>query len=171
MPDQEINLSSTSYVVLGLIEWRGESTPYDLKQYIEKSIENFWPVPHATFYAEPDRLAGAGYLSMRREEGGRRRKLYSLTDAGRSALRRWIATEGASPPQLRDEGLLKVFFGADPAPIARQRLEWHRAKLEELEGYLETVREAGGPAGVERTLVAGTAYNRLVGDLWRTVLE
>lgn len=171
MPAQPINLSSTSYVVLGLIEWRGESTPYDLKQYIERSVENFWPVPHATFYAEPDRLAGAGHLSMRREESGRRRKLYSITDAGRSVLHEWIASEEAAPPQLRDEGLLKLFFGADPVPIAKQHVEWHRQKLEELEGYLKAVRDAGGPAGVERTLVAGTAYNRAVADLWRTILE
>ncbi len=168
---EPINLSSTSYVVLGLIEWRGESTPYDLKQYIERSIENFWPVPHATFYAEPDRLADAGFLSMRREETGRRRKLYSLTKAGREALREWIATAGAAPPQLRDEGLLKAFFGANPEPIAQQHLEWHRQKVEELEGYLRIVREAGGPAGVEQTLVVGTAYNRAVADLWRKILE
>jgi hypothetical protein len=39
---------------------------------------------------------------------------------------------------------LKVFLGTDPQPMVEQRLEWHRRKLAELEGYLERVRAASG---------------------------
>src|SRR4051812_26808809 len=80
---QAIRLTSTSFAVLSLIDALGPSSPYDLKQALEKSIENFWPVPHTTFYAEPARLARGGFLSEQQEASGRRRKLYSLTDAGR----------------------------------------------------------------------------------------
>ena len=160
MERKDIRLTSTSFVVLGLIDYLGPSTPYDLKRSIEQSVENFWPVPHTTFYAEPARLAAAGYLSERQERGGRRRKVYSPTERGTEALREWLQTGHASPPELRDEAMLMIFFGADPAPILRERLGWHRAKLAELEGYLEKVRESGGPAGVERSLVAGTTYHR-----------
>jgi PadR family transcriptional regulator AphA len=153
-------LTSTSYVVLGLLDVFGDSTPYDLKRALEKSVQNFWPVPHTTFYAEPERLAGAGYLTVEQEAGGRRRKVYSLTDKGRKAVRDWAAAPTAAPPQLHDEGILKVFVGADPAPILAERAEWHRTKLAELEGYLDTVRDAGGPASVEQSLIAGTAYHR-----------
>ena len=160
MAPDGIRLTGTSYAVLGLIDYLGPSTPYDLKRSIEKSVENFWPVPHSTFYAEPTRLAAAGYLSERQEEGGRRRKLYALTDAGREALRDWVREESAAPPQLRDEVMLRIFLGADPAPLLAERLRWHRTKLAELEGSLEGVRGSGGPAGVERSLVAGTEYHR-----------
>ena len=54
--------------------------------------------------------------------------------------------------------MLKVFAGADPAPLLAPRLAWHRAKLEELRGYLDAVRESEGFEGSERTLVAGIAY-------------
>src|ERR1700739_970612 len=82
-----VKLSGTSYAVLSLLELIGPATPYDLKQALEKSIENFWPVPHTTFYAQPARLAAAGLLTDRQEDGGRRRKLYALTAAGRDALK------------------------------------------------------------------------------------
>lgn len=166
MERKSIRLTGTSYAVLGLLQWCGEATPYDLKQAIEKSIANFWPVPHTTFYAEPERLAQGGYLSVQQEQGGRRRKLYSLTEKGRQALREWASEPEVAPPQLRDEGLLKVFLGADPLPILEQRQRWHEAKLAELEGYLEDVRAAGGGTpGVERSLVAGTGYHRQLLEL------
>ncbi len=154
-------LSSTSHALLALLEHLGEATSYDIKQTLEHSIENFWPVPHTTAYDEPARLAEGGYLSVRQEPGGRRRKLYSLTDRGREALRAWAAEPVAAPPQLRDELLLKVFAGADPLPLLEARVAWHREKLAELESYLGDVEQVEeqwlGPA---RTLLAGTAYHR-----------
>lgn len=156
-----IRLSGTSYAVLGLIRYLQPCTPYDLKRFIEQSIANFWPVPHTTFYVEPARLAQAGYLEEEQESGGRRRKRYSLTPAGRKALEVWLAEPQAAPPELRDELELKVFLGADPRPLLSERLEWHRRKLGELEGYLAAVRgEEGWAPGVERSLQAGTAYHR-----------
>jgi PadR family transcriptional regulator AphA len=154
-----IRLTSTSYAVLALLDVFGASTPYELKQALEQSIENFWPVPHTTAYDEPARLAAGGYLAAHQEPGGRRRKVYALTDEGRAALRAWAADATAAPPQLRDEALLKIFAGADPEPILAARAAWHRAKLEEFEGYLEAVRTSGGNAGAERTLIAGVAYH------------
>jgi DNA-binding PadR family transcriptional regulator len=129
------------------------------------SIENFWPVPHTTAYAEPARLAKGGYLSVRQEAGGRRRKLYLLTDSGRAALAAWIAEPIAAPPQLRDEAMLKIFAGAAPEPLRGARVAWHRAKLEELEGYLSEFRDNGESSGGERTLIAGVSYHRMVLEL------
>ena len=76
-----------------------------------------------------------------------------------------MADPSAAPPQLRDELMLKVFLGADPAPLVEQRVAWHREKLAELEGYLEVMRAGPGNAGVERSLVAGTAYSRAMIEL------
>lgn len=154
-----MRLTTTSYAVLGLVDLLGEATPYDLKRAIEQSIENFWPVPHTTFYAEPSRLAKGGYLSESQEEGGRRRKHYALTDAGREALRAWVGESHVAPPQLHDEMLLKVFLGGDAAAMVEERKAWHRAKLAELEGYLEA-HVLAGDAGVKRSLEIGIGYHR-----------
>jgi DNA-binding PadR family transcriptional regulator len=162
---QEIKLTGTSYALMAVLREFGEMTSYDIKQAMESSIQNFWPVPHTTAYEEPARLAAAGYLTARQEEGGRRRRVYSLTDKGREALATWAAEPGAAPPQLREEAMLKVFAGGDPAGMVESRLAWHRAKLEELRGYLALVRESEGFEGSERTLVAGIAYEEKMLEL------
>jgi PadR family transcriptional regulator, regulatory protein AphA len=159
MKPKSMKLTSTSYALLALLDQLGEATSYDIKQALDKSIQNFWPVPHTTAYEEPARLAGGGYLTVRQEEGGRRRKLYALTEEGRATLRDWAAEPTAAPPQVRDEAMLKVFAGGDPSPLLEARAGWHRAKLAELQGYLEEVREAEGWEGSERALVAGVGYH------------
>jgi DNA-binding PadR family transcriptional regulator len=158
MKSKSIRLTGNSYAVLALLAEFGDSTSYEIKQWLERSIQNFWPVPHTTAYEEPARLAEAGYLSARQEEGGRRRRVYSLTEQGREALAAWANEPTAAEPQLRDELMLKTFAGADPRPLLQPRIAFHQAKLEELRGYLETVRQMEGFEGSMRTLVAGVAY-------------
>jgi PadR family transcriptional regulator AphA len=157
-----IRLTGTSYAVIGLVQLAGEATPYDLKGMVEASIANFWPVQHTTFYGEPDRLAKAGYLRLRQETGGRRRKVYKVTARGAKALAEWLADAEFSPPQLRDETTLRTFLGGDPIPLLEAQHEWHGGKLAELENYLEAVRVVNreDAPGVERALLAGILYHR-----------
>jgi PadR family transcriptional regulator AphA len=164
-----IKLTGNSYAVLALLEEFGDLTSYEIKGAMEMSIQNFWPVPHTTAYEEPARLAAAGYLSARQEEEGRRRRIYSVTDKGCEALAAWAAEPTAASPQLREEVMLKVFAGADPAPLVEQRIAWHRAKLEELQGYLEAVRTSEGFPGSQRTLYAGIAYEEKMLELLESV--
>jgi PadR family transcriptional regulator, regulatory protein AphA len=166
-----IRLTPNSYALLAVLDQFGEATSYEIKQAIEKSIANFWPLPHTTAYEEPARLAAGGYLAVRQEPGGRRRKVYALTDEGRAALREWAAKPTAAPPQMRDEHLLKVFAGADPAPLREERAAWHREKLAELRGYLDEVGEAEGWELSERALVAGVAYHAKMLELIDQVRE
>ena len=165
MKSKQIKLTSTSYALLTLLDRFGELTSYEIKDALEHSIENFWPVPHTTAYQEPARLTSGGYLSARQEKGGRRRRRYALTDAGRAALREWADDPVAAPPQLRDELLLKIFAGADPEPLVEERVAWYRAKVTELEAYLEAVQLAPGWVGPELTLRSGIAFNRAMIDL------
>jgi PadR family transcriptional regulator AphA len=166
MKSKAIRLTTTSYAVMCLLQMLGEATPYDLKQALDRSIQNFWPVPHTTFYDEPARLAKAGYLSQSQESGGRRRKRYALTDSGRKALHEWADSPVTAPSQFRDEGMLKVLAGADPQKVYAGRGDWHRGKLAELEGYLENLRAAQKVKpmehwrGAEATLVAGINYHQ-----------
>src|SRR5262249_53137753 len=101
-----------------------------------------------------------GYLSEQQEASGRRRKRYALTEEGRAALEAWAALPSTAPPQVRDEGLLKIFAGGDPEPVAAARRAWHAAKLAEFQGGLDAAPAdlaGGGPA---RSLRAGVAYHR-----------
>jgi len=154
-----IRLTPTSYIVLGLIERVREATPYELKRLVGVGIGNFWSLQHAQLYTEPERLTRAGYLQETREPGGRRRKHYKLTAAGREALLAWVSEPTGELPELRDVALLKLFFDADAQPLADAQLAAHRRKLRE---YEQLAREAGedAPSGPLTALQAGIAHER-----------
>ena len=151
--------------MLGLIELAGEATPYALKQAVSLSLGNFWTLQHAQLYSEPERLAEAGLLKERREEGGRRRRHYSITRKGREALAEWREAPSERVLELRDLGLLKVFFGADPADVAEDQLEMYRRKLAEYEG-LKRIDVGAQPRGPWLTLDAGIRHTKTSIEFW-----
>ena len=155
----DLRLTPTSYIVLGLIELSGECTPYELKQAVAWSLGNFWSIQHAQLYSEPERLTGAGLLRERREESGRRRRRYSLTKKGARALEAWRRTPTDQLSELRDPGLLKLFFGADPAELAEVQLEAHRRKLAEYEA-LQRFDSGEEPRGPWLALESGIGHER-----------
>jgi PadR family transcriptional regulator, regulatory protein AphA len=106
----EPRLGPTSFLILGLIGLRGPSTSYQLKVAAGRSVAYFWPFPHTQFYAEPARLESLGLLEVEGEDGGRRRKVYSLTDEGRAALNQWLETPPDGVLELRDVAVLQLFF-------------------------------------------------------------
>jgi DNA-binding PadR family transcriptional regulator len=163
-----IRLTPVSYIVLGLIDAEGEATPYQLKAAAAVGVGNLWSVQHAQLYSEPERLAGAGLLDEKREEAGRRRRVYRLTDAGREALSAWLATPADGFTELRDPGLLQLFFGADPVPLAAAQLDLHERRLAE---YETLHREAGAAMteGPRLTLEAGIAHEREWVRYWRNL--
>ncbi len=161
-------LTAVSYMVLGLIENAGEATPYQLKQAAARSVGNFWSIQHAQLYTESERLAKAGLLAEEREKGGRRRRSYRLTDAGRQALEAWRTTPATDLGELRSPGLLQLFFGADPAPLARAQIESHGAKLAEYEELHAQARE-WLPEGQRLALECGIAHERVWLKFWRSV--
>jgi PadR family transcriptional regulator, regulatory protein AphA len=166
----DVNLTPTSAIVLGLLELIGEGTPYDLKQAVGITVGHFWTFQHAQLYTETERLAKAGLLSERREEGGRRRKHYSLTAAGRKALDDWRAEPATEIAELRDLGILKLFLGADPQPLGQAQLAVHEAKLQE---YYEIRKLDQGlePRGPWIALESGIEHERQMIRFWKRMAD
>lgn len=165
---REINLTVPSYVVLGLVNAIGEATPYQMKRMASISLDNFRAVRHAQLYSEPDRLAKAGYLSVKCEDGGRRRKHYQITPAGSKALATWLAEPAERVSELRDEAVLKIFFGAEPIDAAEQRVILHEQKLAEYERLLQDV----GPwmtEGQRLSLRAGIEVEKHWITIWQAI--
>jgi PadR family transcriptional regulator AphA len=148
-----MDLSPTAVIVLGLLEL-GEATPYDLKTRVAGSVGNFWSVPHSALYAEPERLAKAGLAEERREAGGRRRRVFSITAEGRRALEAWRAEPTSESAELRDPALLKLFFGADPKRLAAAQLPAHRERL----AHYEAIRAHDDGSGPFIALEAGIRH-------------
>jgi PadR family transcriptional regulator, regulatory protein AphA len=155
-----VRLTPTSYVVLGLLEQLGgEATPYELKQAASGSVGDLWSLHHAQLYSEPERLTKAGLLTEEREQAGRRRRRYSLTEGGREALAQWRSQPTSAFTELRDLGLLQLFFGADPAALARAQLAVHERKLGEYE-ELQALSMEAPESGRRLALEAGIGHER-----------
>jgi PadR family transcriptional regulator, regulatory protein AphA len=168
----EIRLTPTSYIVLGLIDAAGESTPYELKQMVAATLGNFWTIQHAQLYSEPQRLARGGYLSERKETSGRRRKHYEITDLGREGLRAWLAEPTPEPTRGRVPSMLKVALGADPKPLAENQLPARQATLktfEEVKAMLDHQQNA--PKTLRQLVDVGVEQQREMVRYWEDLAD
>jgi PadR family transcriptional regulator AphA len=178
-PAPPARLTSTSYLVLGLIEREGPSTPYELKRHVAATIGHFWSFPHALLYKEPPRLVELGLLTEEREADGRRRRLFTITDHGRAAIRAWLSTPSQEPTELRDAGLLQLFFADLGSTSLRQalavaQLAIHRAALVRYEDDRRAERGLNGTDSAARTvehwrgvtLPMGLLYERAAVEFW-----
>jgi PadR family transcriptional regulator AphA len=104
-----VRMTTTTYVILGLLALRRWST-YELAKQMKRSIRYYWPRAESHLYEEPKKLVALGLATATREDVGRRpRTVYEITEAGRTALREWLATPG-SLPLVEFDGLVKVLF-------------------------------------------------------------
>jgi PadR family transcriptional regulator, regulatory protein AphA len=162
---QEIRLTPTSYIVLGLLEMAGESTPYALKQLVARSVGYFWSLQHAQLYTEPERLAAGGYVTEKREESGRRRRLYSITEKGSRALEDWRTDATTELAELREPALLKLFFGAKPKALAAAQVPANQARLAEYERIRDSMPDEV-PDGPRQALEMGIRFERAAIAFW-----
>jgi PadR family transcriptional regulator, regulatory protein AphA len=102
-------LTTTSYALLGLLAIRPWSS-YELTRQMEWSLSRFWPRAKSKLYEEPKKLERLGLVTSRRESTGQRsRTVYTITAAGRRALRTWQG-EPTTGFGLEAEPLLRVFL-------------------------------------------------------------
>jgi DNA-binding PadR family transcriptional regulator len=131
-----MELSATAKVILGMLAARPRSG-YEIKQLVDTSARFFWAASYGQIYPELKRLEDAGLITgADASQGARQRTVYKLTAKGRGAAREWIARE-PEIFELRDEGLLKLFFAgsiepARTAEVARERADEAAATAAEL---------------------------------------
>ena len=140
-----MELSATGKVVLGMLAARPRSG-YEIKQLVDSSARFFWAASYGQIYPELKRLEQTGLIAgAEASQGNRHRTVFKLTGKGRRAAKEWID----SPPQvfeLRDEGLLGLFFAGsiDPArtaEIARERAAKAAATAAELRALQDEIDE------------------------------
>lgn len=149
--------------MLGLLEMSEPATPYELKRFAQMSVFNVWPVPHTQIYTECTRLTEAGLLDENKEESGRRRRFYRLTKRGRKVLAEWRALPTDLMYEGRDLAALKLFFGTDPATLAKVQLKAHKERLSELEA---NAAFPALPEGIRLTTELGINQERALVRFW-----
>jgi DNA-binding PadR family transcriptional regulator len=144
-------LSTTSYAVLGMLAVRPWSA-YELTKQMRRSLAYCWPKAESVLYDEPKRLVRLGLADTTEEVtagGGRTKARYAINDAGRAALRDWLATEPA-PPRFELEPLLRLLYADQGSPAdLRQAVSstraWARSETERGLAQLAEYRDTGGP--------------------------
>jgi PadR family transcriptional regulator, regulatory protein AphA len=142
-----MELSNTAYVILGLLSWRPMSG-YEIKSLVDNSTRFFWAASYGQIYPELRHLSEAGLIEGKASpQGGRKRNVYRLTATGRRELRSWLAVE-PDVYELRDEGLLKLFFAdASGGKSAPGTLDAMRHGHQEIVGRLREIEASGPPEG------------------------
>ncbi len=104
------SLTAPAYVVLGMVRL-GARSGYEIKRTVELSIRFFWTISQAQIYPSLGLLEEVGYLRGRSQPRGRRpRRVYEITPEGERALVEWLRGPEPIPFELRDIGLVKLFF-------------------------------------------------------------
>ena len=172
MTDTSSPLPLPAYVVLGMVSL-GARSGYEIKRDVERSIRFFWTISQAQIYPSLERLEREGLISGREiPTGRRRRRVFEITEAGRAQLRAWLADTEPIPFELRDVGLLKLFFAdASPRSEALALLQAVRRRSLERVDTLTAIRPAaaeGAAQGIAHPLLAlelGIAFHQAMADV------
>jgi DNA-binding PadR family transcriptional regulator len=152
-----VDLTPTGRVILGMIAF-GKRTGYDIKTFVDRTTRYFWAASYGQIYPELRRLEDQGLIHGRPEpSGGRARTVYELTKTGKAALERWLAADEEPSYELRDEGMLRLFF-SDSLPARRIEIVRAIRKREERDlAHLRSLEPhaSRGPAGSYLTLQMG----------------
>lgn len=169
--------SRTPYAVLGALS-QGAKSGYDISRLFERASMFFWNESYGQIYPTLKRLKEKGMVTMERDERevGPDRKVYTITDEGRQELERWLR-QPASPHSMRDEYLLKLFFGQSERPsVALANLEKLADELEDTLKGLASDRELLEDVDVDATFQSialdwSESYHKTKLDWCRQAIE
>lgn len=117
-PDELPPLTPTAWTILGFLSIHPRNG-YQLRQAVQRSVGHFWGVSYGQLYPQLKVLRENGFIEPADDDS------HQLTDRGRAALDRWLATPPA-PAQRRDEGMVKLMFADHAGPATMLALIRHR---------------------------------------------
>jgi DNA-binding PadR family transcriptional regulator len=169
VPSPELTLFS--YEILGLVGREGAG-PHDLLRMARRGRVLAW-AGESQYYTEPKRLAKLGYLSARKEPGKtRERTVYTLTEKGLEALRKYARTPVAFTP-LKSEPLLRLLIcdlvGED---VTRESMTTLRDDIADIQLHLDdSERSASQLSHREKYLRLVTGFLRQLLDLHLDLID
>ncbi|MET0306836.1 MAG: PadR family transcriptional regulator [Solirubrobacterales bacterium] len=114
-----MELSPTAYVILGMVS-REPRSGYEIKAAVDNTTRFFWAASYGQIYPQLKKLSEAGLVEgIDASRGDRKRTRYAITADGEAALKDWLR-EPPEASEMREEGLLKLFFSdvLDPEEAA-----------------------------------------------------
>jgi DNA-binding PadR family transcriptional regulator len=159
-------LPAGTWAILGILTF-GERSGYDVKKFVDHSVAHFFSPAKSQIYSELRRLVQLGFATEREVSQTDRpdKRIYRVTPAGESALRRWLDESPLEQDSFKSPFLVKVFFGGlmDRDRLLEQVREYRArtiAELEELELLEPMLRDQPVAAFPYLTLRAGLSSCR-----------
>lgn len=145
----------------------GDASGYELAKRFDASVANFWHALPQQIYGELHRLEQQGLIRGRtvRQRGRPDKRVFTITKAGREALREFAAAP-TKPGVVKEDLAVKVYAAgiADPEALIAaldQRAAQSAAKLERYQRQADALAEPdGSDLGPSLTLARGIAYER-----------
>jgi PadR family transcriptional regulator, regulatory protein AphA len=155
----------TTYGLLGMLAARSW-TGYELTQQVRRSLRFVWPSSEGHLYREQKRLVALGWATLDVEADRRRtRNRYTITPAGQSALKKWLATQPGEP-RFEIEGILRMFYAdqgtsQDLVNSLRATATSANEMLNEMLAFANEYLADGGPLWMLENSVGGPEQERL----------
>lgn len=97
------------YIILGFL-MSSEMSGYDLKQKMTESTSNFFDAGYGSIYPTLKRMEAKSFISLREiVEGGKYKKLYAITELGKSEFLNWLELP-VEFSRTKTDHLIKIFF-------------------------------------------------------------
>ncbi len=136
--------SKTKYAILGMLN-TGPKCGYDIKKELERSAMFFWNESYGQIYPMLKKMVAKGLTTIEviAREDQPDMKIYTITEEGVDELERWLKLP-ADPHPVRNEAMLKVYFGANTTPAMTQthivRMRDHvETQLKEMEKHMDRI--------------------------------
>lgn len=162
-----MRVKSPGYLLLGMLRL-GATSGYAIKRAADASTHFFWPTSLAQVYPTLAELERQGLVARRDDSrGARTRSAYELTPEGEMALEAWLRSDREVPPQMRDEGLLRMFFadalpGEDQLALVRRL----RSRAQDKHAVMRRGLAAAEALGEQRGQRFPAIAARFGADLW-----
>jgi DNA-binding PadR family transcriptional regulator len=173
------HLPATSWAVLGMLSFERELSGYDIKKWADWSLKLFyWSPSFSQIYGELKRSEKNGYVTSRTvlQDDLRGKRVYTITDTGREAVRFWARTAPAEVPVLKHGVLLRVWLGHLTEPDRlREIVAEHRDNSERRRAGAEqdasAARDEAAWAYPEIALKWAERYHAAERDLAERILQ
>jgi len=107
---------SLKHGLLGLLNYEDAMTGYELDKLFKNSLNYFWQAKTSQIYRELSAMEEMGWLTSERviQEDKPNKRVYSITDAGRAELIKWLSSPDIGMSGgVKSTFLMRIFFGAD----------------------------------------------------------
>lgn len=136
------------YVILGLLIYQ-PMTGYDLEQCMTQIMSHIWVSKLSQIYTtlKKQELRGDVTSVVKEQSHRPNRRVYSITDQGRTAFKQWLAQPQTEIDYMKTPFLLRVFFAAQgnrEVLLAQLRLhrDLHQKQLEQFEADATSILDS-----------------------------